>query len=128
MYNRAKKLHIEVDTKRVVYIAAVNGEKDATVTQLLKGMFSTESGDYVTEIDENNVVIIKSLADGYSQKELEQIAQSIVDTVSAEAMVDVRVGYGNVISITVEALQLWTEQMVANGAINMDKYNARRGK
>lgn len=32
------------------------------------------------------------------------------------------------ISITVEALQLWTEQMVANGAINMDKYNARRGK
>ena len=24
--------------------------------------------------------------------------------------------------------QLWTEQMVANGAINMDKYNARRGK
>ena len=32
------------------------------------------------------------------------------------------------ISITVEALQLWTEQMVANGGINMDKYNARRGK
>ena len=25
------------------------------------------------------------------------------------------------ISITVEALQLWTEQMVANGAIDMDK-------
>lgn len=32
------------------------------------------------------------------------------------------------ISITVEALQLWTEQMVANGAINMEKYNSRRGK
>ena len=30
------------------------------------------------------------------------------------------------ISITVEALQLWTEQMVANGAIDMDKYEARR--
>lgn len=28
------------------------------------------------------------------------------------------------ISITVEALQLWTEQMVANGAIDMDKYEA----
>lgn len=32
------------------------------------------------------------------------------------------------ISITVEALQLWTEQMVANGAINIDKYNARKRK
>ena len=30
------------------------------------------------------------------------------------------------ISINVEALQLWTEQMVANGAIDMDKYEARR--
>lgn len=32
------------------------------------------------------------------------------------------------ISITVEALQLWTEQMVANGAINIDKYTARKSK
>lgn len=32
------------------------------------------------------------------------------------------------ISITVEALQLWTEQMVANGAINIEEYEARRKK
>lgn len=32
------------------------------------------------------------------------------------------------ISIAVEALQLWTEQMVANGAMNMEKYEARRNK
>lgn len=32
------------------------------------------------------------------------------------------------ISITVEALQLWTEQMVANGAMNMEKYEARRNR
>ena len=27
------------------------------------------------------------------------------------------------ISITVESLQLWTEQMIANGKINIEKYN-----
>lgn len=32
------------------------------------------------------------------------------------------------ISITVEALQLWTEQMIANGSINLEKYKARRNK
>lgn len=32
------------------------------------------------------------------------------------------------ISVTVEALQLWTEQKVANGAINMEKYDARRNR
>ena len=30
------------------------------------------------------------------------------------------------ISITVETLQLWTEQMIAKGAINMEKYEKRR--
>lgn len=32
------------------------------------------------------------------------------------------------ISITVEALQLWTEQMIANGAIDMEKYKSRKNK
>lgn len=31
-------------------------------------------------------------------------------------------------SVTVEALQLWTEQMIANGLINMEKYNARKNR
>ena len=32
------------------------------------------------------------------------------------------------ISITVEALQLWSEQMLANGAIDKEKYQARRNQ
>lgn len=32
------------------------------------------------------------------------------------------------ISITVEALQLWSEQMVANGTINMEKYEASKNR
>lgn len=32
------------------------------------------------------------------------------------------------ISVTVEALQLWTEQMIANGLINMEKYDARKNR
>ena len=32
------------------------------------------------------------------------------------------------ISITVETLQLWSEQMLATGKINMEQYNALTGK
>lgn len=32
------------------------------------------------------------------------------------------------ISMTVEALQLWSEQMIANGAINKEKYEAKRNE
>lgn len=32
------------------------------------------------------------------------------------------------ISITVETLQLWSEQMLANGSIDIDDYNAAKSK
>jgi hypothetical protein len=32
------------------------------------------------------------------------------------------------ISISVETLQLWTEQMLANGAINLEMYESQRSK
>lgn len=32
------------------------------------------------------------------------------------------------ISITTEALQLWSEQMIADGAINKEKYEAKRNR
>ena len=32
------------------------------------------------------------------------------------------------ISITVETLQLWSEQMIANGSIDIDAYNAAKNK
>ena len=32
------------------------------------------------------------------------------------------------ISVTVEALQLWAEKMLANGIIDADQYNARKNK
>ena len=32
------------------------------------------------------------------------------------------------ISITVETLQLWSEQMLANGKIDIDRYNALKNK
>ncbi len=32
------------------------------------------------------------------------------------------------ISVAVEALQLWTEQMIANGVMDMEKYEARRNR
>ena len=32
------------------------------------------------------------------------------------------------ISINVETLQLWAEQMIANGAIDMDEYNSYKNR
>lgn len=98
IYNRAKKLHIEAVAKRAVFLVETGAEKDGIVTELLKGMFSNQNGDYVTAVDESNIIVIKSLEpeDGYD--EMMQIAHTIVDMMNTEAMLNVRVAIGNAVS------------------------------
>ena len=55
------------------------------------------------------------------------VADGVIDDTEIDDFVNIQEQLEK-ISITVEALQLWTEQMVANGAMNMEKYEARRNR
>ena len=96
IYNRAKKLHIEVAVPRAVFLIETDKEKekekDFTATELLNGMFSTQVGDYITAVDESNVILIKELTPEDDYERLEQVANTIVDMMNMEAMMNVRVG------------------------------------
>ena len=60
-------------------------------------MFSSQSGDYITAVDESNVILIKALEQGGSHEELMGIADTIVAMMNAEAMLNVRVSFGTVV-------------------------------
>ena len=94
MYNKAQKLHIE-QTERVVYVIEIEGRKDATVMETVKNLFVTKTRDFVTEIDEKSVILVKDCRDMKKEEELYSLASMIIDNMHAEAMVKVRVGYGN---------------------------------
>lgn len=94
MYNKAQKLHIE-QAERVVYVIDVEGKKDSTAMEMVKNLFVTKARDFVTEIDEQSIILIKDTRDMKDDEELDTLASMIVDNMHAEAMVRVRVGYGN---------------------------------
>lgn len=97
IYNRAKKLHVEVAVPRVVFLVEAKQEKDGLVTELLKGMFATQSGDYITAVDESSVILIKNVEQDSSQQALAEVADTIVAMMNAEAMLNVKVAYGTVV-------------------------------
>lgn len=94
MYNKAQKLHIE-QTERVVFVIDLENKKDATAMELVKNLFVSKTRDFVTEVDEQSIVLIKDTSEMYEETDLASIADMIVDNMNAEAMVRVRVGYGN---------------------------------
>lgn len=113
VYNRAKKLHIEVMVPRVVFIIETRTEKDGTAAELLRGLFSAQSGDFITAVDENNVILIKSLGSADGNAEIEKTAQTIVDMMSTEAMMNVRVAYGTVVQELKDVSKSYKEAMMA---------------
>ena len=117
IYNRAKKLHIEAAVPRAVFLIETDKEKekekDFTATELLNGMFSTQVGDYITAVDESSVILIKALSSAEGQEEIEQTAQTIVDMMSSEAMMNVRVAYGTVVQELKDVSKSYKEAMMA---------------
>ncbi len=60
-------------------------------------MYAPHTGDYVTAVDENSVILIKTLNKTKSYEEIQNIATTIVDMMNTEAMLDVRVAYGTIV-------------------------------
>ncbi|WP_044914302.1 PucR family transcriptional regulator [Butyrivibrio sp. WCE2006] len=98
IYNRAKKLRIDVTIPRVIILVETRAERDSGAAELLGSMFTSQNGDYVTAVDETSVILVKSLKAGEKYEEIESIATTIVDMMNTEAMLDVRVSYGTIVS------------------------------
>ncbi len=113
IYNRAKKLHIEVTVPRAVFLIETGSEKDNPAAELLNGMFSSQVGDYITAVDESNVILIKALNESDDYESLNQIAETIVDMMNMEAMMNVRVSYGTIVGELKEVSKSYKEAKMA---------------
>lgn len=113
IYNRAQKLHVEVEAPRIVYLVETRMEKDNGATEMLKSLFSSQNGDYITAVDEKNIILIKAVEKDESPEALEQTANMIVDMMNSEAMMKVRVSYGTVVRELREVSKSYKEAMMA---------------
>lgn len=113
IYNRAQKLHIEVEGARIVYLIETRLEKDNSAMEMLRSLFSTQNGDYLTAVDEKNIILIKSLEKDSSPEAQERTAHMIVDMMNSEAMMNVRVAYGAVVKDLREVSKSYKEAKMA---------------
>lgn len=97
VYNQAKKLHVETEAKRVVFVVEPKKQRDNTAFEIMKGLYASGDKDFVTAVDEGHIVLIKALDRTDNYEEVNHIAKSIVDMLGTEALVDARVAYGTIV-------------------------------
>lgn len=97
IYNRAKKLHIDVEARRVVFMIETRQEKDSIALETMKTLFASRTKDFITAVDEKSIILVRELNQDESYGELEGIAMMVRDMLNSEAMSAVRIAYGTIV-------------------------------
>ncbi len=115
IYNQAKKLKIVSDLNRVIYVIEPQTEKESGCLELMRTLYAGSDNDYVTAVDEKNIILIKSFPsdEEVEDKDFLELAKMLADTVNTELMVKARVSYGTLENDIKKASRSYKEAKMA---------------
>ncbi|MDD6071910.1 MAG: helix-turn-helix domain-containing protein, partial [Clostridiales bacterium] len=113
IYNRAKKLHVDTDVRRIVFIIETKNEKDTNALETVRNIFSSKAKDFVTAVDEKNIILVKEVKQGETYEDMNKTAKVIVDMLNTEAMTSVHVAFGTIVNEIKEVSRSYKEAKMA---------------
>lgn len=113
IYNRAKKLHIDTEVRRVILIVETSREKDTGMLESVRVLLGSKTTDFITAVDEKNIIVVKELAANEGYKEMEQVAKNILEMLQSEGEEDVHVAYGTIVNDIKEVSKSYKEAKLA---------------
>ena len=113
IYNRAKKLHIMTEVRRVVFIIESSREKVNAALDSVRSHFGSKSRDFVTAVDEKNVIVVKELSPGEGYDEMIRVAEGMKEVVAALDGEEVHVALGTIVGEIKEVSRSYKEARMA---------------
>ena len=92
---KSRELHFNVDVCRTVFLINIGSKSDVSAFEVVQNLFPDKNKDFVFNISEHDIVLVKELKPTHKAKELEKLAKSISDTLAAECFSNVSVGIGD---------------------------------
>ena len=97
IYIKARELRFNSDATRVVLLIRITGSEDATVFDVIQNLFPDRNKDFVINISETDIALVKEVNPDVDPKDLENLAHSIADALSAEFYSSAQVGIGTTV-------------------------------
>jgi len=114
IYNRAKKLHIDTEVKRVIFIIETSHEKDSAALDNVRNLFGTKAKDFITAVDEKNIIVVKELSARDGSRELEKLAREMLTLLQEETKDEhIHIAYGTVVNDIKEVSKSYKEAKLA---------------
>ena len=113
IFNQAKKLGIENDEHRVVFLVEPKNQDEGIAREMMKGIYLTGTRDYVTSVDEKHIIYVKAVEATEGYRDINATAKAIVNTMNTEGMINVRVSYGTIVSQLKDVSKSYKEATMA---------------
>lgn len=112
IYNRSKKLHVDINARRVVMIVETGEHKDGDAIDRVRSLFSGRTKDFVTAVDEHNIIVVKELLDQETYEDIRKTAAVIIDALK-DRDERIRVSYGTIVGEIKEVSRSYKEAGMA---------------
>ncbi|MEM0529133.1 helix-turn-helix domain-containing protein [Zongyangia sp. HA2173] len=113
IYVKARELHFNTDINRVVLLIRIVSSNDISAFDVIQNLFPDKQKDFVFNISESDIVLVKEIKPGIESKDLEKLARSIVDTLGSEFYTRVVVGIGTSVAGIKDLARSFKEAQVA---------------
>ena len=113
IYNRAKQLKIDTSARRIVFVIKTWKKKDESAVELVRSLYSSRNKHFVTEVDEDSIILIKNLEKDETFEEQETTASTLVDMLNTEVMTMASVAYGTIVEDIKEISSSYKEAKMA---------------
>lgn len=113
IYNRAKKLHIDTDARRVIFIIEMQEEKDVNALERVRAVLSVKNTDFITAVDEKNIILVKQISNNDNYSVLEKQAHVMLDNLKISGEKGIHIAYGTIINDIKEVSKSYKEARLA---------------
>ncbi|MBQ6067301.1 MAG: helix-turn-helix domain-containing protein [Clostridia bacterium] len=94
IYLKSRELHFNNDSVRVVFLVRLLDPSDISMFDIIQSLFPDKTKDFVININESDVAIVKDISAAIDSKDLEKLARSIVDALSSDVANHAVIGIG----------------------------------
>ena len=113
IYSRAKKLHVQPEARRVTMVIEGRCGKETNLLEIMRSNFGANSKDFITAVDENNVIVVKEIENTDTNAEIDKVAYGYQSFLEKDGVGDVRISYGTPVKEIKEVSRSFKEAKMA---------------
>lgn len=113
IYIKARELYFNTDVPRTVLLIRANETNDVSIYSIVQNLFPDKAKDFVINISEKEIALVKETAPGIAPKTFEKLAATIADTISGEFYIRVNIGIGTTVDSLKDLARSFKEAQAA---------------